>query len=74
MAVQGEPHYTTDSQVVYLFNGSQNVQQGMRFTTGTVPPSTADIPNNGEFGIHVASGTVWFGYNLSGTIFKVQLT
>jgi hypothetical protein len=74
-ATEGEPHYTTDSDVLYVFDGTVNKQAGMRFTSTAADPTTTEIPNSGEFGLHknTTSGNVFLAYNDGGTIKKVQL-
>lgn len=75
-AIEGEPHYTTDSKVLYTFDGTVNKQSGMRFTSTAADPTTTEIPNDSEFGLHknTSSGAVFLAYNDGGSIKKVQLT
>jgi hypothetical protein len=75
-AVTGEPHYTTDTGVLYLFNGTENTQSGMRYTESEDVPTDVEIPNSGEFGIHknTDDGKVYLAFNDGGTIKKVELT
>jgi hypothetical protein len=75
LAVVGEPHYTTDTQTLYLFNGTENKQAGMRFTSTDADPTTTEIPDGG-FGIHknTTSGDVFLATNDGGVIKKVALT
>src|SRR5512142_687337 len=64
-AIPFEPHYTTDSKVLYIFDGSANKQSGMRFTSTTADPTTTEIPNDGEYGLHknTNSGAIFLAYN-----------
>jgi hypothetical protein len=72
----GEPAYTTDSKVLYIFDGVNNIQAGMRYTETTADPTTTEIPNDKEFGLHknTTSGNVYLAFNNGGTILKVQLS
>lgn len=74
--LEGEPLYTTDSEQLYVHDGSGYKHQGLKRTSTSADPTTTEYPNDKDAGIHknTTSSNVFLAYNDGGTIKKVQLT
>ena len=73
---EGEPLYTTDSEQLYIHNGTSYKHQGIKRTSTSADPTTTEYPNDKDAGIHknTTSGNVYLAYNDGGTVKKVALT
>lgn len=74
--LEGEPLYTTDSEQLYIHNGTSYKHQGIKRTSTSADPTTTEYPNDKDAGIHknTTSGNVYLSYNDGGVIKKVALT
>ena len=75
VAVEGEPHYTTDTKTLYIFDGTKNRQAGMKLTQSAGDPTTTELPEDGMFCIHknTTTGKIMLAYNTGGTIKSTDL-